>query len=251
MNLRSFVSATCLLLSVAMLVTGCATPPPPPPPVYMTASSTPSELSVNVVGTASTEASRPMLDAFATAVRNELQQRGYWLDVDAPEVLVELSVGERVLDRTGKNVILAGDFSLAATVPVRHNLVLGKETYSLQSEQSLGEEAARSKLVLLALPRAHRWIGDHAQPDDTGLAAVIVHVKGAELDPSEDRQVLGDFIQVVRETDGVQLIREMSRDEQTRSYKFRVVYAKGKFPPGRFLETVLAAHPELRLTFVK
>jgi hypothetical protein len=192
-----------------------------------------------------------MLDAFTVAVRNELSQRGYWLDVDAPDVLVELGVGERVLDRSGRNVTLAGDFSLAATVPVRRGLSLGAETYSLQSEQSLGEEAARTDLVRLALPRAHRWIGNHVQPAETGLEVVNVIILGVEIAPSEDRAVLAGFVQAVRNTDGALAIRETARDEQARTYKFRIVYIKGKFPPGGFLWTVLAAHPELPLTLVR
>ena len=237
------------LAAIAVIAAGCATPPPPPP-VYMTVRSSASELSANVVGTAKTEASRPMLDAFANAVRNELQGRGYWLDVDSPETLVELTVGERVLDRSGRNVSLAGDFSIAATVPVRHNMKLGTQTFSLQSEQTLGEEAARADLVRLALPRVHQWVGDHAQPGDTGLDAQIVHIVGAELDPSEDRRALADFIQAARGTDGVLLVKETQRDHEARSYKFRIVYAKGKFPPGRFLGAFLASHPELPLTQV-
>ncbi len=191
-----------------------------------------------------------MLDSFMAAVRNELQARGYWLEADAPEVLVELGVSSEEIDRSGKNVTLGGVFSLKATVPVRRGITLGAETFKVQSEQSLGEEAAQADLVRIAMPRAHRWIGGDALPADTALDAAIIHIKGAELDPSEDRRVLAGFIQAVQGTDGTLLIKEISRDDQVRSYKFRIVYVKGKFPPKRFLETVLTAHPELQLTLI-
>ena len=249
--MRHFLVSAAPVCAVAFLA-GCATPPPeppPPPPIYMTSGASSAEITANVVGTAANEGDRPMLDAFVLAVRNEMQSRGYWLDADDPDVLVELGVSSEEIDRSVKNVTLVGSFSIKATMPVRHNLTIGSETFKVQSEQSLGEEAARADLVRLAMPRAKRWIGSNAGPMDTGLAATIVHIVGGDLDPSEDSRVLADFVRAAHDTDGTLQVRELQRDADARSYKYRVVYAKGKFPPPvGFLGRVLAAHPELPLT---
>lgn len=242
-----FAAAGAIALSA-----GCATPPPPPPPppppVYMTTSALGTELTANVVGTAATEDDRPMLDAFVLAVRNEMQVRGYRLDAEEPEVIVELKASERVLDRSGRNVTLEGTFSAAATMPARRNLKIAADTFAVQSEQSLGEDAARADLVRIAMPRVHRWVGTNVLPADTGMTAVNVQLVGGELDPSEDPRVVAAFVQAAIDTDGTLRVRELSRDAEARRYKFRIVHVTGKFPPGGYLSAILASHPELPLT---
>ncbi len=249
MNVFSLASLTSVC-AVALLA-GCASPPPPPPPppVYMTTSALGTELTANVVGTAETESDRAMLDAFSLAVRNELTARGYRLEADDPDVLVELKVSENVLDRSGRNVTLSGTFSLVVTTPVRRGIRIGVETFAVQSEQSLGEDAARADLVRLVLPRVRRWIGTNALPADTGLGAVVVNIVGAELDPADDARVAAAFAGAAGDAEGVLRVGEISRDPEARRYRYRVVYVNAKFPtPAGFLGAILAAHPELPLT---
>lgn len=215
----------------------------------MTTSALGTELTANVVGTAESEADQSMLDAFALAVRNELAARGYRLETEDPDVLVELHVSEKVLDRSGRNVTLSGTFSLMVTTPVRRGIRIGAETFAVQSEQHLGEDAARADVVRLVMPRVRRWIGTNALPADTGLGAVVVNIVGAELDPSDDVRVAAAFAQAAGNTEGVLRVGEISRNPEVRRYKYRIVYVKGKFPPPvGFLGTILAAHPELPLT---
>ena len=247
MNIRRF--SVPVLAAAAAFLAGCATPPPaPPPPVYMTSRAAFSDLTANVVGTAATEADAPMLEAFALAVRNEMQVRGYRLDAEEPDVLVDLKASEKVLDRSGRNVTLAGSFSAVATLPARRNIEIASEKFSVQSEQSLGEDAARADLVRIAMPRVHRWVGANVLPADTGMSALNVQIVGGELDPSEDPRVVAAFVQAAGDTDGTLRVRELSSDSEARLYKFRIVYATGKFPPGGYLSAVLASHPELPLT---
>lgn len=247
--MKTFIRTAPVLAAAAFLV-GCATPPPPPPPppVYMTSQTAFSDLTANVVGTAATEDDAPMLDAFVLAVRNEMQVRGYRLDAEEPDLLVELAVSEKVLDRSVRNVTLSGSFSAVATLPARRNLVVASDKFSVQSEQCLGEDAARADLVRIAMPRVRRWVGSNVLPADTGMTAMDVRIVGGELDPSEDSRVLAAFVQAAGGTDGTLRVRELSRDAEARRYKFRIVYATGKFPPGGYLSSVLAAHPELPFT---
>lgn len=241
-----FPSRLAALLAAAALAAGCASPPPPP--VSLVGEALPSSLTASAVSTAGTKSAEAMQPAVHAAVREELARAGFRLETDAPDVTVSVAVSDQILDRRESRREFRGTFSIEATVPVRGSTKLGATSISVENEELLGEEAAQADLLRRALPRLRRWIVENAPPDDTGLQALDLRVFCVTDAPDEDSRRFGAFEKTVAGTDGVVAFLETLRDKDARLRKYRAVIRRANFPPGRFLETIANAHPELELS---
>lgn len=235
------------VLAAAALVAGCASPPPPPPPVATIGGALPSSLTASVAATAETESAEAMIAPVLAAVREELARVGYRLETETPDVTVAVRVSDEILGRNGPKREFRGTFSIAADVPVRHSMKLGSGSISVENEDLLGEEAAHADLLRRALPRVRRWVAENARPEDTGLQALDLRVSCVTDAPDEDAARFGAFEKAVAGTDGVESFLLTNRDDGARLRKYRAVVRRASFPPGRFLDAIAAAHPELEL----
>ena len=236
------------VFAAAAFAAGCASPPPPPPPPVATiGGALSSSLTASVAATAETKGAEALLAPVLAAVREELARVGYRLETETPDVTVAVRVSAEILGRSGPKRELRGTFSLVADVPVRDGMKLGSGSISVENEDLLGEEAARADLLRRALPRVRRWIAENARPEDTGLLALDLRVSCVTDAPDEDAARFGAFEKAVAGTDGVESFLPTHRDDGARQRKYRAVVRRASFPPGRFLETIAAAHPELEL----
>ena len=240
------ISRLAAVFAAAAFAAGCASPPPPPP-VSLVGGAIPSSLTASAVSTAGTKSAEAMQPAVHAAVREELARVGFRLETDAPDVTVAVAVSDQILDRRESRREFKGTFSIEATVPVRGNTKLGATSISVENEDLLGEEAAHADLLRRALPRLRRWIVENARPDDTGLQALDLRVSCVTDAPDEDATRFGAFEKAVAGTDGVESFLLSNRDDGARLRKYRAVVRRACFPPGRFLDAVAAAHPELEL----
>lgn len=235
-----------VVLASAALAAGCASPPPPAP-VATIGGALPSSLTASVSATAETKSAEAMLAPVLAAVREELARVGYRLETETPDVTVDVRVSDKILGRNGPKREFRGTFSIAADVPVRGGMKLGSESISIENEDLLGEEAAHADLLRRALPRVRRWIAENARPEDTGLQSLDLRVSCVTDAPDEDAARFGAFEKAVAGTDGVESFLLTNRDDGARLRKYRAVVRRASFPPGRFLEAIAAAHPELEL----
>ncbi len=236
------------VFAAAAFAAGCASPPPqPPPPVEIIVGSLPSSLTASVVATAETKTAEGLLAPALAAVREEFARIGYRIEAESPDVLIVLRVSDRILARREAKREFEGTFSVDASVPVRHDMKLASESFSVQNEDIASVEAAQANLLRRALPRLRRWIVENARPEDTGLLALDLRVSCVTDAPDEDAARFGAFEKAVAGTDGVESFLPTHRDDGARQRKYRAVVRRASFPPGRFLETIAAAHPELEL----
>lgn len=235
-------------IAATALAAGCASaPPPPPPPVATVGGTLPATLTASIVGTAGTDTAEALLSPALAAAREELARVGYRLEAESPDVSFVLRVSDEILARSGAKREFKGTFSVEAEVPVRQGMKLGAETFSVENENPTAVDAAQADLLRRALPRLRSWISGNARPEDTGLRAIDVRVSCVTDSPDEDARRFGSFEKAVAGTEGVESFRETKRDDEARERKYRVVVRHAFFPPGRFLDVIGAAHPELEL----
>ena len=236
------------VLAAAALAAGCSSPPPPPPPPVAAIGGTlPAALVATVVGTADTDTAEALLAPALAAVREEVLRVGYRLETESPDVSFVVRVSDEILARSGEKREFKGTFSVEAEVPARQGLKLGTGSVSVENENPTAVDAAQADLLRRALPRLRSWIAGNARPEDTGLRAIDVRVSCVTDAPDEDASRFGSFEKAVTGTEGVESFRETMRDDAARQRKYRVVVRHAFFPPGRFLDAIGAAHPELEL----
>ena len=174
--------------------------------------------------------------------RNALAKAGYVVDgKDDPDVVVSVSAGREVHDRSGEWLVYKGAVRLQTEIR-------GSKPRFMAG---LGESDVEKNLADALVPGVAAWVKDSFNEGSVGLRVSLVELRIDEPVKSADELALqAAFCKAACAEAGVRSVRLVAQDSAKGSVKFRVVFDAEQYPDG-FLNTLMVKNPGWKLGYVK
>ncbi len=177
-------------------------------------------------------------------------ERGFKVSDDVPDVIVTLSPGVSVFDKTGEYFLMEGKADASAALANANNRLVATKSFAVKGERKLGAEKAEQDVADKLADQFKAWARNEITVEKTGLVAKKISVKCKYHDDVADPAYISRFIDAVKSMEGVSDCSLVSQDNGARRFEFRTVYRKAAYPGG-LLNALVVRHPELNLVLSK
>ena len=188
----------------------------------------------------------------AAEARNALAKAGYVVDGgDEPDVVVSVSAGREVLDRSGDWFVYRGVVHLKTEIKGPKPRFMAEKEVVGTGRRGLGETFAEKNLADALVPGIAKWVKDSVDEGSVGLRVSLVELRMDEPVKSAGELALQSaFCKAAYAETGVRSVRLVSQDSEKGAFTFRVVFDAERFPDG-FLNTLMVKNPGWKLGYVK
>ena len=243
----------------AFALTGCINPdvpkpaPPPPPPSVSTPDKpayTVSEKAEAMKISLEVAAANDASEAFAADVRETAVTalRGRKFQVvadDSGDLELTLSARHSLYDKTGEYISLDGTVSARLDDTATKN-ILAEKTFRGRNKASLGMDKAVVDLAAAMQPEIAKWIGETVTPEQIPLEVRTLRISRIDRYPKGESAFIDAFVAAVSGMKGVLRCETASRDAETHTATFRVLYRRADYPQG-FIHAAILRNPSLNL----
>ena len=170
-----------------------------------------------------------------TAVEGALIGNGFTIANKKPDIVMEITVRQRGIDKSGEFYLLEGSVpSAKVLLPNQDSKAFATRTFpSVRGSREFGKEKAIASLADKLAPAVGKWTAETVKPADLSMAAITVVIqRNTIFYKSKDPIYVNKFAERLMKIDGIYYCELLSGEVATRLWEFRIVYDKLKFPGG-------------------